>query len=168
QRLLGGGDFAGHIAGRIFLVFDRKKRFASGPIEQVDESLLGGLGDGVYFLSFALNCGEDGRRGEVAIPYVVMNSLKMPDSFSRVCVESDERVGEEVIAQLVASVKIERGGAGRDVDDSMTRIYCHASPVVGRADILPGIFGPGVVSELAGMGDGVERPGELSGPDAVG
>ena len=44
----------------------------------------------------------------------------------------------------------------------------HAGPVVGGAGVFPGVGGPGVVAEFAGMRDGVEGPAQRAGADIEG
>src|ERR1700733_3495545 len=62
QALLFRGDFSGNVAGRVVAAIEGEKRIAVGAIEEKYESLLGGLGDGVYFLAVALHGEQDGRR----------------------------------------------------------------------------------------------------------
>ena len=47
QRLGVGRDFAGDGAGGVLAVFDGEQRLAGGAIEEEDEAVFGGLGDGV-------------------------------------------------------------------------------------------------------------------------
>ena len=71
QALLLRGDFSGNIAGRIVAAVDGKQRRAVRAVEKKYEALLGGLRDCVDFLAVALHGEEHGRRGKVAIPYIV-------------------------------------------------------------------------------------------------
>jgi hypothetical protein len=150
------------------MFFDGKERRAGDAIEEVDDSLLGGLGDGVDAPAVAIDSDERGRSGEVAIPDVVMDSLKMPEAAAGGGVEGEERVGEEVVANAVASVEIEDGGAGGDVDDTALSIEGHAGPVVGSAGGLPCAGRPGFVAVFAGARDGMEGPAEGAGANVEG
>ncbi len=78
-------------------------------IEQVNESLLAGLRDGIDYLAIVLHCQQHRRRWKIPIPDVVLDALKMPDSFSGFRVERQQAVGEKVVAHAIAAVKIERG-----------------------------------------------------------
>src|ERR1019366_5034107 len=89
NRLRGGSSFSRHIAGRKRAVFDRKQGLPVGSIEQEYISLLGGLGDRVHLLAIAANRNQHGRGREVAIPKIVSDPLKMPDSLSRFRVKGE-------------------------------------------------------------------------------
>ena len=113
--------------------------------------------------------GYEGRLGgEVAVPDVVVHGLKVPDALAGVGVESDEGIGEDVVAGAVCAVEVRGGRADGDEDDAAFGIEGDAGPGVRGAGVLPCIFGPGVVAELAGMGDGVELPADLSGANVKG
>src|SRR5207244_574358 len=106
--------------------------------------------NGLNFFALAVDGYEHGRRGKVAVPHVVLHGLKVPDAFAGGGVERDQGVGEEIVADAVGAVEIEGGGSGGDVDDAAGSVNGHASPVVGGAARLPGIFRPGVIAELTG------------------
>src|SRR6516165_10156621 len=82
KRLFRRSSFAGHGAGRIGLGRERKQRLAGGAIEEVYKSLLGRFSDGIDGATFAFDGKQDGRRGEVAVPDVVMDALKMPQALA--------------------------------------------------------------------------------------
>ena len=79
---------AGHIAGRIVAAFDGEQRLAIRPVEKKDEALLGGLGDGVDFFAIAIDRQQNGWRGKIAIPKIVLHSLKVPDSLAGLGVQA--------------------------------------------------------------------------------
>src|SRR6478672_6132983 len=79
KALLICSTFPGEIALRIFLVLDGKERLAGGAIEKIDESLLAGLSDSIDVFAVMLDRDQYWRRREVAVPYVVLNGLEMPD-----------------------------------------------------------------------------------------
>ena len=108
------------------------------------------------------------RRGKIAIPDVVVDRLKMPHALAGVGLQREQRVGEQVVALAIRAVEIECRRTGGDEDQAALFVEAHAGPVVGRADVLPGVLGPGVVAEFAGMRNGVERPADLAGADVVG
>ena len=107
KRLFFRGDFAGNVAGRIWLRLEREKWFAGDAIEEIDETLFGSLRDGVDRFAVALHGEQYGGRGKIAVPDIVMDALKMPEAFSGAGVESDQAVGEEVVADAIGAVKIE-------------------------------------------------------------
>src|ERR1019366_8265026 len=108
------------------------------------------------------------RRGEVAVPDIVADSLEVPDTLAGIGMERQQGIGEEVVARAVGAVEIAGGGSGGDVEDSALRVDRHAGPVVGGAGVGPGILGPGVVAVLAGMRNGVETPAQLAGANIEG
>ena len=168
QRLLDGGDFAGNCARGIFFRFEWKERRAGGAIEKIDEALLAGLRDGFDFLTVALNVYEHRMRRKIAVPDVVMHRLEMPDALAGVRVEREQAIREEIVAEAVAAVEIECRRAGRHEHDAALHIDGHAGPVVRGADRFLGIGRPGVVAELAGMRNGVERPAHFAGAHVEG
>ena len=91
----------------------------------------------------------------------------MPDSLAGFGVQGKQAVGEEVVSKAVCAVEIECCRAGWGIDDAAFTVECHAGPVVGCATLLPGVFGPGVISEFAGMGNGVERPAQFAGANVI-
>ncbi len=88
------------------MLVDRKERLARDAIEEVEIALLGCLRDGVDVLAVFLHAEERGRRGKIAIPYVVVHALKMPEAFAGVGVECEQRVGVEIIPDPISAVEI--------------------------------------------------------------
>src|SRR5262249_41902335 len=117
KRLFGGCFFSGDSAGRIFLVFDWEKRLAGGAIEEDDETVLGSLRDSVDGFAIAMDADERGRGGKITVPNIVTNGLEVPDAFASFGVEREEGVGEQIVADAIAAVKVECGGACGCVDD---------------------------------------------------
>ena len=77
-------------------------------VEQKDETLLGGLRDRVYFLAFAFHGQEHRRGGKIAVPKIVSHSLKMPDAFARLGVQSDQAICKQIVPDAVGAVEIKR------------------------------------------------------------
>src|SRR5215472_11189462 len=96
------------------------------------------------------------------------HALKMPDAFARLRLQSKQAVCKQVVANAVGAVEIKCGRARGNVYDSTLGIDRHARPVVSGAARFPGIFRPGVVTELARMRNGVERPAQLAAAHIVG
>ena len=97
-----------------------------------------------------------------------MYCLKVPDTFTRLGIEREQRVGEEIVAESRDPIKIGCRGASGSIDNAALRINRHAGPVVGRALSLPCVPGPGIVAKLSGIRNGVERPAQRARPHVVG
>src|SRR5258708_26851642 len=91
-----------------------------------------------------------------------MHSLKVPDELAGGGIESKQRIGEEIVTCPIPTVEIVYRRTSWDVDDSPFCIDRHTGPVIGSARRLPCVFGPGFVSLLARMRDGVKRPADRS------
>src|SRR5690348_8248180 len=91
----------------------------------------------------------------------------MPDSFACLCVECEQAVSEKIVANAIRPVEIKCRGSGRHVNDTSLRIKRHPGPAVGSAACFPCIFRPRVITELAGMRNGVEGPPQLPRPELV-
>src|ERR1051325_5363244 len=91
----------------------------------------------------------------------------MPYPFARCCVQSKKRIGEEIVADAVRTIPVGSSRPGRDVDDAPLRINRHTGPVIGSAAVRPCVLRPSVVTELAGMRDGVKSPAKLAGSHVV-
>src|SRR6267143_370731 len=92
----------------------------------------------------------------------------MPDSPARPCIQGNQTISEEIVADAIGAVEIKCGGACWDVDNSAPGIERHPGPIVRCAAGLPGILRPGVIAKFTGMRDGVEGPTQLTGSNVVG
>jgi hypothetical protein len=72
------------------------------------ESLLAGLGHGVDAHPIVLNGDQCRRRREVAVPDIVVDTLRVPDSLTGICIDGDQCVGEKVDADPVSAIKSRR------------------------------------------------------------
>ena len=117
ERLRLGGALAVERRRRHLAILDRKERLARLALEDVDVSGLRDLRDRVDRAPVARHRDERRRRGEVAVPEVVLHRLEMPDALARPRVEREQRVGEQVVADAVRAVEVERRRAGRGEDD---------------------------------------------------
>src|SRR5262245_44029251 len=82
----------------------------------------------------------------------------MPFALARGGIQTEHRICEEIVAMPVRPVKIEGRGTRRCEDQSALFIHNQPGPIVRSADVLPGIFRPGLVSELARMRNRMEGP----------
>src|SRR5438046_9620384 len=92
-----------------------------------------------------------------------MDTLKMPDSFACLSIQSNQAICEEIVADAVAAVEIKGGRARWNIDNSTLGIERHPGPIVRCAAGLPGVFGPSAIPKLPGMRNGVKRPAQLAG-----
>src|ERR1700683_1663169 len=130
QGLSRRGYLSGDLAGRIAGLLDGKERIAIRPVEEVDESLLGRLHNCVDLHAVALDREERGRRGEIAIPYVMVNALEVPDAFASGRIESQQSIRKQIVTYAVKAVIIRHGRASGNIDDSSLHIESHTAPVV--------------------------------------
>src|SRR5260370_27686055 len=168
ERLLGSRNFAGYNARGIFMGLDGKERLTVGAIEDVDETLFCGLRNGVDLFAATLYGEENRLSRKVAGPKIVVDALKMPDSFAGLRIQGEQAICEEIVADAIGAVEIKSGGARGSVEDSALGIERHPGPIVGGAAGFPGVLGPSVIAELAGVGNGVKRPAQLAGTNIVG
>src|SRR5215469_12331794 len=94
-----------------------------------------------------------------------MNRLEVPELFARRGVDSDEAVGIEIVAEAIAAVEIVRARAGGGKDDAALLIHGNAGPGIGAAGFQIRIFGPGVITLLAGIWDCMEGPEQFAAAD---
>src|SRR6266508_1408901 len=82
----------------------------------------------------------------------------MPDALAGVRVQTQQRVGEQVVAMPVRPVKIESRRAGRREDQSAPLIDNQPCPIVRAADVPPCVFRPRLVTEFARVRYRVKDP----------
>ena len=76
-------------AGRNRLLFNGPNGFSRDSIKDVEEPGLADLGNGLNGLPFNDKVGDHGGRGQVVVPYIVMDGLIMPEPFASTRVEGD-------------------------------------------------------------------------------
>ena len=91
----------------------------------------------------------------------------MPDQFSCVGIEREQRVRVEVVADAVGAVEVGGRRSRRDVDDAARPVERHARPAVRAAVLFPRILRPGLVPGFAGMRNRMKTPLEFAGPRVV-
>jgi len=157
-RLLAGHQGLGHRA-----LLDGPDRAAGHPVEHIDESLLGDLGDRLDALPVHGDVDEVRRRGEVVVPEGVADNLEVPDAPARRGVQADERLGEEVVPGTMAAVVVVGRRADRQVHVPELLVGAHGRPHVDAADGLPALPLPRLVPDLAVLRDRVEDPALAAG-----
>src|SRR5690348_11019700 len=92
-----------------------------------------------------------------------MHLLEVPAVLSSLGLDCNHRDREQIIAGADAAVEIRPRVAGREVDEAEVGIDGRSLPNAGSA-VFPrlAILRPGVVAELAGTRDSVERPDEAA------
>ena len=145
-----------------------KERLARLALEHVDVAGLRDLRDGVHRPAIARHGHEHRRRGEIPIPEVVLHALEMPDALARPRVEREHGVGEQVVAEPVRAIKVERRRARRGEDHRAFCIDGHAGPRVRAAVDLVRLGQPRLVAEFARMRNRVKAPAQRAGLEVVG
>ena len=168
QRLRGRKLLAIDIGSGDLAVFNREQRLAGFALEDEYVTRLGELYRGIDQIPVALHGDETGRDRQVAIPDVMLDNLKMPDTLARLRLQRNQRIREQIVSKAVGAVEIESRRPGRNEQQPALFIQTHAAPIVRGSTIFPGVLRPGLVPELARMGNRVEAPAKLSGTDVVG
>ena len=167
DRLCSRRAFAWNVAGRCRALHDREHGLARLAIEHEHEAVFRCLRHGVDRLAVPLDRHEHGRRREVVVPEIVVNRLEVPDPLPGGGVHRDHRVGEQVVPEAIAAVEVRARRADRQEHQASLEVGRDGGPDVrGTREARPGL--PGVVPELARMGDRVERPAKLAGPHVEG
>ena len=124
--------------------------------------MLGDLCDGLDRMSVPLYGDQAGGGGEVPVPDVVPDPLKVPDPASCSRIEREDAVGKQVVAVPVDTVEVERSRSGRREDHSEPCVDRHAGPGVGAANEFVSIGRPRIVGEFARLRDRMEGPSQLA------
>ena len=125
-------------------------------LQNIEEALLAGLYYGVDWLSITLQRRQHRWRGEISVPYVMLYRLEVPDSLPGFSVQRQQTISKEVVADPIATVKVKSSRPGWNKNNSTFAVERHPRPIIGGATLLPRVLGPGFVTELAGMRDGVK------------
>src|SRR4030095_11528748 len=97
-----------------------------------------------------------------------MHGLKMPDALAGLRLQTDQRFGEQVIAQPMSAVPVVGRRAGGQIDVTQFLVDAHPCPDVSVAGVLPRLVLPGLIAELARLGHGMEYPERLAGANVEG
>jgi len=144
-------------------VIDGPQRPAGDAVEHEDESLLGDLGHGAHSAAAHNDVDQVGSRGDVVVPKSVAHELKVPHPPASGRLETDEAVGEQVVAVTLAAIVIVRRRAERQIDVAELLVGAHDRPHVHPADRAPRLTRPRLVAELTYLRDGVEDPSLRAG-----
>ena len=144
-------------------LFDWPQGFARDLIEDIAESPLGDLSDGLCAATLVHDIDEDGKRRCVVIKKAMVNELIVPHPFSRAHVETEDSVAKQIVTRSAAAILVTGNGSGGQIDISQLMVGGHHAPHVGSAVFPPGAFGPRVGAEFAVTRNGVERPQTFTG-----
>src|SRR5271163_5199611 len=97
----------------------------------------------------------------------MVNHLVIPDQFAGAGIQREQTIAIQVRSWSIGAVEIVFRTRRRNIDDAALHIQSHAAPIVGASDRLPRIFWPGLITRLARMGNGMERPRQAAGADVV-
>src|SRR5581483_11086711 len=147
---------------------NRKERLARVAIEEIEVSLLRNLGESFDSFAVFMQRVQRRRRRKIAIPDVVVDTLKVPQQLSRRGIEREYAVGVKIVADAVAAVEVHHGRAGRHKDDAALGIEREAGPIVRCSRSLPRIGWPGLVARFAGMWNRMKAPAQRAGMHVVG
>ena len=123
----------------------------------------GRLGDGFDGPAIDDDVGENRRARQVPIPHIMMNGLKVPDPLTRMEIERDEAIGEQIVSVPVTAVVVARRHLDGQIDDAQLFVYGDLCPHSRVARVLPGVVQPSVIAELARPRERVEDPEALAG-----
>src|SRR5689334_20998901 len=154
KGLCRSGLFAWHIRLRYALLFDRPDGLAGHAVEYECKAALRNLRDGWNPAAFDGDIDEHGRRGQIVVPDVVVQSLEMPHTLSSGSVETDETVREEIVAVTVTAIEIAGRCFERQIHVAALCICGESGPHASVAGVAPAIVLPCLVPEFGRLRDG--------------
>ena len=93
----------------------------------------------------------------------MMHVLEVPFPLARFEIDADQRIPEQIVAGPVAAIDVLGGIFDRQIDEAEVLVDRNLRPHAGIAVDGPRLVLPGVVAELAGTRNRVERPEQLAG-----
>ena len=99
--------------------------------------------------------------------HIVGSELEIPFEITGVGVQCQHRIRVEVVAEANITVPVGSRVSGTPVDQVQFRVIGAGNPGWAAA-ILPGIAGPGVVTEFTGAGDSIGAPDPFPGLRIIG
>src|SRR5262249_2219829 len=112
--------------------------------------------------------GQDRGGGHVVIPDVMMSQLVVPDPFSGLNVEANDRRRKQIVPRALSSILVSSRAFSWYIRISDLFIDRERSPGsrVSRINVRP--IQPRVFADLAFAWNGMEAPQLLAGPDVEG
>src|SRR6185437_1397018 len=168
KRLRLRGALEWDFAGRYGALLNSINRFSGDAIQQKDHSdLIHGNYGGNGFTSL-LYVNERWSAREISVPDIVMDHLEVPQILSCVGVGCHEAGAEEIIACAVTAILVYGRRAEGHVYDTALFVDRQEAPDIDACAIFPTVVSPGVMILFARLGNGMERPGQLSGSHVPG
>src|SRR5207248_1756209 len=91
-----------------------------------------------------------------------MNGLEVPHPFAGARLKGDQGIGEQIIADTVAAIKVKGRRTGGQKHQTTVGVEAQAAPDVGSTCTLVSVGRPCLVPEFAGMWDGMKNPNLLA------
>ena len=161
-RLRRRSRLAGHVAGRRWPFLDGVNRHAADTIQNEQQAVLGADGDRRHGLVADARVEQQRWRLQVVVPNVVVNRLKVPEVAAGARISRDDRRAEQVVADAIAAVAIERRRAERHVQNAALDVDRHEAPDVDAGAPLRAVAAPSIGEALAGPRHAAKRPDELA------
>ena len=153
---------------RHFSIANREQRPAGPALEHVHVAVFRHLGD-CFNLAPRAGDGDEVRgSGEVPVPHVVPDALKVPDAAPGPGVEREHTVGEQVVSVPGHTVEVEGRRSGGGKHHRVLRIDSDAGPGIGAPGNRVGVLRPRLVAELARLRNGVKDPADFPAVDVEG
>src|SRR6266478_185199 len=150
--------FTRHAANFHRPLLDRPDRFSGYSIEYIKKALLARLGDGLHGATVDRNIDKDWRGGYIHIPKWVVHQLEVPLPLPGFQIYTDQTFAEQIVSRPVAPVKITCRGFDWQVNQPELLVHGDLGPHARVAGVFGRAVQPGVVAELAFLGDGVKYP----------
>ena len=127
------GLFFCNRAGRRSAFLYGKEWLPGCSIEQIDISLFRSLRHGINRATFPLHRHERRRGRKIAVPDVVTNGLKVPDSLAGRRIQRNQGISKKIIAFSFAAKEIRYCRACRHIDDATFFVESETRPAVRSA-----------------------------------
>ena len=122
ERLRRRQFLAWHQRLRYRTLFDRPQRLACFAVEGEQQSLLGGLRDGLDGAAILLDVDQDRCSRNVVVPDIVVHQLEVPATLTCLRIECDQTGTEQRVTRTETAVVIHCRRVGGDVDQAQFRI----------------------------------------------
>ena len=104
---------------------ERKQRLSRKAVNEQSVTDLGDLRHCRDLIATAADCDECRLRRYIVVPHIVVNHLVIPEHLSRGCIQSDQRIGIQILPFAIRAVKIVRGRAHWEEHDAALYVDTH-------------------------------------------
>ena len=168
ERLRGPRLLARHVALRNRALLDGPQRFATHALEREKKPLLGRRNHDVGLATVVHDGDEIWRGREVVVPQAMMGHLEVPHALARTCVETKQRLAEQVRALALAAIPVVTWRADREIHETARAVHGERRPDVRVPHVRPRTVLPRVVAQLARLRNSLEAPYALAGAHVEG